>query len=245
MADRPINLRDWQALAAVEGRLKVIVVPLEKLTGWLIDFLAEPPVIVEFPIKVGDRYWGREAWAPGYDHDPEAADGIPKVSVIYDADKSTATLAAPSYEFAEDWAYRFGADGDDIPKRSPVTMPRWASRITILPTSIRVCQVQDVTEEEARAAGATKRPKCSGYQNTYDGWSMDWSKVGALSRWALHGKDGEPAPLAESDISLGTPRFALANQWNIDHGVDFWERNPWVAVATADVHRRNIDSMEA
>lgn len=48
-------------------------------------------------------------------------------------------------------------DGDDAgkgPFRSATQMPHWASRLTLTVTDVQVKRVQDVTEEEARQAGA-------------------------------------------------------------------------------------------
>jgi hypothetical protein len=47
---------------------------------------------------------------------------------------------------------RNGLDGSRL-KRSPSTMPRWASRSIIELTAVRVERVQDVTEEEAKKCG--------------------------------------------------------------------------------------------
>lgn len=127
-------------------------------------------------------------------------------------------------------------------KRFPIHMPRWASRITLTVTDVRVQRLQDVTEADAMAEGATSRPSCSGFMGRDPGWSMDWSRVGELSRFAMV-PPGSPAknPLKESDISLCDPRMAVASQWNEDHGPGAWDANPWVAAISFDVARGNID----
>ena len=127
-------------------------------------------------------------------------------------------------------------------KRSPIHMPRWASRITLTVTDVRVQRLQDVTEADAMAEGATSRPSCSGFMGRDPGWSMDWSRVGELSRFAMV-PPGSPAknPLKESDISLCDPRMAVASQWNEDHGPGAWDANPWVAAISFTVSRGNID----
>lgn len=103
--------------------------------------------------KPGDRLWVRETWIPGYYHDPDG-EGGPMVSIIYAADNGDAMVKAPSYELAEDWSYSYSEDGDPPPaRRSPVSMPRWASRITLEITDVRVQRLQDISEEDAIAEG--------------------------------------------------------------------------------------------
>lgn len=241
MADHPLNLRDWQVVAAQEGRLSVLVVPMKpqprvqrfcaecglNRTEWAAceeagcgELGPEHAILstTTLPLIVGDRYWGRETWMPGYHHDPDAADGIPKVSIIYRADKAEATCAAPSYEFAEEWLYAFSEDGGDAPAwRSSVTMRRRFSRITIIPTSVRVASLHELTQDEAIAAGVVKvRDACH----------------------VIRGFDYDLAGLCHT--SAVTP---FAKMWDHQRGRGAWDRNPWVAIATATVHHRNIDTL--
>jgi len=120
-------------------------------------------------------------------------------------------------------------------------MPRWASRLTLIVIDVRVQRLQDISEADAEAEGATSRPKCHGFQGMYPGWSMDWSKVGERSDYAT----GGPGPLQERDISLGDARMAFANYWGSLNGPGAWEANPWVVALTFAVHRCNIDQMGA
>lgn len=83
------------------------------------------PRIGLLPYATGDLLWGREVWT---------LDGC-----------------------ADGCAYR--ADGEPpahlahVRWRSPVTMPKWASRWTLTVGEVRVCRVQDVTSAMAIACG--------------------------------------------------------------------------------------------
>ena len=90
----------------------------------------------------GDRLWVRETWAtPGnYDHIK------PSVLPYTDFDKSllvyraTAENAEPYYQW-----------------RPSIFMPRWASRITLEVTGVRVERVQEIGGNGARAEGIDER----------------------------------------------------------------------------------------
>ena len=101
--------------------------------------------------------------------------------------------------------------------RPSIHMPRWASRITLVVTDIRPERVQDISEDDARAEGLSPHPNGKFYI----------------------GEDDEGPIWAKSPIT------AFANLWNSIHGPDAWGRNDWVWRLSFDVHRCNIDSVEA
>lgn len=92
-------------------------------------------VVCPFGIP-GDRLWVRETWKP-INHKQRAIETY----IRFAADdgllsvKHSLTMEVPTR-----W-------------RSPIFMPRWASRITLEITAVRVQRVQDISEEDAIAEG--------------------------------------------------------------------------------------------
>jgi len=104
--------------------------------------------------------------------------------------------------------------------RPPMFMPRWASRITLLVTDVRVMRLQDISEADAIAEGV----------EPYDGIDPD------LSGYRWYGDGAEPGQWLSSIGSFRT-------LWNSLHGPGAWDRNDWVAAYTFIVHHCNIDAM--
>lgn len=55
------------------------------------------------------------------------------------------------------WYRADGVDSQVGPWRSPIHMPRWASRLTLVVEAVRVERLHAITEEDARAEGAEPR----------------------------------------------------------------------------------------
>jgi len=90
--------------------------------------------------------------------------------------------------------------------RLSIFMPRWASRITLLVTGVRVEQVQDISEDDARAEGI---PLVNGHYPDYENPGNRWDTPGA------------------SFISLW-------DSINRKRGYS-WQSNPWVWAVTFEV----------
>lgn len=88
------------------------------------------------------------------------------------------------------------------PWRSPIHMPRWASRITLEVTDVRVERVQEISEADAIAEGLT-------HGNAH--------QVGKTFWYPGHHED---------------PRAAYAELWNSINGEGSWDANPWVWVVS-------------
>lgn len=88
----------------------------------------------------GDRLWVRETWCVaaryGYDAPNDSRPGI-----------------GDDYSVPEPVWYRAtdNVDTEEYGWSSPIYMPRWASRITLEVTDVRVERLFDISEEDARA----------------------------------------------------------------------------------------------
>jgi len=127
----------------------------------------------------GDRLWVRETWMPGYYHEADHEDG-PKVSVIHRADNAEATVAAPSYELAEQWEREFSEDGDEAPPWRPsIHMPHWACRLVLEITAIRVERLQQITADDCLAEGVSTRFKVAdAAEDLLIQWRDLWTSTG-------------------------------------------------------------------
>ncbi len=104
----------------------------------------------------GDRLWVKETWRLPY--------GAPNRWVDYKADDAR----------------------DGFKWRSPVRMPRWASRITLEIINVHVERLQDISEEDAKAEGVAwvglGRLGCKLGDGSYrEGFSFTWDSIAKRS----------------------------------------------------------------
>ena len=108
----------------------------------------------------GDRLWVRETW--------KTCDGIYVPGVEF----TDGSRAFPEF----DDLHAMPSDHQDYSrKRSPIYMPRWASRITLEITRVRVERVQDITEADAEAEGVA----ASANYSARDHFGRRWSELNA------------------------------------------------------------------
>ena len=130
-------------------------------------------------MQTGDRLWVRETWRTE-ERDSDAVDGI-----RFRADDAFVPIANTK-EAADAWvAARPRGAGPDSPQPDPwrpsIFMPRWASRLSLEVTRVRVERVQSITEEDARAEGVgpvTTRGSRAAYAKLWDsinGRKAAWS----------------------------------------------------------------------
>lgn len=162
----------------------------------------------------GDRLWVREAWA----HVPASAYNLAHVPHRFHPDNSDPRSGSVA-------VYRTGWSRCKPGRWKPATyMPRWASRITLEITDVRVECVQEISETDALAEGAI--------------WWVQDEKLGPISSdnredlWCRYAKRR-----TDPDSGVATHRAAFAMLWDHIQGADFWDTpaeaptgwvaNPW------------------
>lgn len=152
----------------------------------------------------GDRLWVKEthAIAPGENQLVAfRADG--RCGAMFDGDGDRFLLShgwvvgAADDKLEGKW---YGLKKFGSRWRPSIFMPRWASRITLAVTNVRVERVQDISELDALAEGVEGRSVES----------------------VLDGVSGE--------YIVGSARDEYAELWRSINGAESWDENPWVWV---------------
>lgn len=154
-------------------------------------------------IAVGDRLYVREAWTSDTRNIGTKPSLLsPTEPVWYIADDGTMNVT--------EWSLRAHQT------RPGMFMPRWASRLTLAVTDVRVLRLQDISDEDARAEG-TPCYVC--------GRTMDGKSESDCHCFHRHADAGDYRHL-----------------WEHINGSGSWDKNPWVAAYTFMVERANIDA---
>jgi hypothetical protein len=135
---------------------------------------------------LGDRLWVRETAiiAPAHFAGSENAD----LNNCTDSDGNGRIVqyiaSNDNTEFASDYGLK---------KTPSIFMPRWASRITLEITGVRVERLQDISEFDARAEGVGlwcipgyQKHGAKGEYDTVDLYSMLWKKINGADSWKLN-----------------------------------------------------------
>lgn len=202
MADRPIIFSGPMVQALLAGRKsqtrRVLkpqptgpVVYHQTLTSGMCVGLEREP-----PYAPGDRLYVREAWRV-----PVALDDCPPRDM---------KPGWPPFLHRE-------ADAPNPPTwgrlRPGMFMPRWASRLTLTVTEVRVQRLQEISAADSIAEG------------------VECDTCTAMGQSACRGRG------CFASIE------AYRHLWNSLHGPDAWGANPWVVAVSFTVDRRNIDAI--
>ncbi|HHW1634989.1 TPA: hypothetical protein ACUT84_003674 [Pseudomonas aeruginosa] len=209
MKERPILFNDRMVRAILEGRKTVTRRVVKPKQAGRITGAAGPGMAAEYlgidndgsdcfsllqcPYgQPGDRLWVREAWAADAQVDAIAPRDLSQGEPIwYPADFSVRQTGCSMISKGRG--------------RPSIHMPRWASRILLEITAVRVERLQDITEDQAEAEGV-ERPENITNVDVWDG--------------------------AERELfnAMNQPRARFRRLWSDINGSESWDANPWVWV---------------
>ncbi|ENR8888253.1 hypothetical protein JAG44_001992 [Citrobacter koseri] len=199
--ERGMIFNDEMVRAILEGRKTQTRRPVNSSTADLLDLQKQYPhkkynIVCPFG-QPGDCLWVRETFQG------------PLVS-----EELFEEYRAHHEKFETPQYCEYAADGGAKPEycdlddnlrhgwRPSIHMPRWASRITLEITSVRVERLNDISEEDAQAEGVKKLR--GGYWKHY-----------------------QPNEWTQFQLSA---RGSFATLWNFIYGEGGWWANPWVWV---------------
>ncbi len=157
------------------------------------------------------RVYVKEAWRTA----ERSSDGVD--GVVFRADETFVPIQN-TRAAADRWidAHANGVHGTKW--RNPRFMPRWAARTYLDISLVRLMRLQDLSEGDAMAEGATFTDYgLNPYGKARAGWSV--------------------GPSENTNQCLDTARLAVGNawnrihageNWNLRYGPSPWDQNPWV-----------------
>ena len=154
--------------------------------------------------KPGDLLWVREPWRVIKDYD--AFDS--KTILVASGGDMNGCVDFTSTSLNPNWVGR---------RRHARFMPRWASRLTLELTDVRIQRLQEISEQDAFAEGIIPTEKDSDGQQWYSLPEWDWQSLSASQ--------------------------AYKSLWESINGEGSWDANPWVWVISFRVHQQNVDAL--
>ena len=138
---------------------------------WMLYDEAQHPeegVLFKMPYEVGDTIWVKETWNFYSRHRADYADYEFAAHYPYGVSQQYATLD-------REWRDRLLAYKPHKGKwRGSVVMPRWAARIFLEVTAIRIQRTLDVTDYESRLDGFSNRDEFRDYMEKRYGKDNHW-----------------------------------------------------------------------
>jgi hypothetical protein len=177
MTDRPIIFSAPMVKALIEGRKTQTRRILKPQPVPCLSWSAPPPGTYpsangwsRFPCAPGDRLWVREAHALAPASAYRMSEGVAQVVNPSDPDRAC--------------IYREGFDRSTggLRWRPSIHMPRWASRLTLTVTEVRVQRLQEISAEDCTAEGVPFEADALA--------PYEWSVSRFADLWnSLHGTD--------------------------------------------------------
>jgi hypothetical protein len=161
----------------------------------------------------GDRLWVREAWrtADTLDSMSPTAIGDAAISAGYKVPWAPLQFEADGVRNGA-WAGFGPGNGVVVGPgrlRAGMHMPRWASRITLEVTDVRVERLQDISEADAIAEGIENDPRLD---------------PAGTCHWRVYG--------AAQSTGTNLPERSYESLWTSINGPGSWDLNPWVWVVS-------------
>ena len=203
----------------------------------------------------GDLLWVRETWRPWSYHDGEPVtvefkaggrrecysedmatmdawcDWEERVSI-----SATEECIAAGLEPDETGEYSWDEGESPLRWRPSIYMPKWAARIWLEVTEVRVERVQEITEEDAFAEGIVPGYCCSGFECGCMGLPVDPPSEDFATLW--DSINAKPRPRKDGGAVVGYEAFP----WDASHPICSQAEhrglplvvypNPWVWVVT-------------
>jgi hypothetical protein len=215
MTDRPIIFSAPMVRALLDGRKtqtrrvarnadRDVFSPAFGSADWILRNCRYAP---------GDRLYVREAHALVPATAYRMSEGV--VQAIDPEDRDRACIYREGWERSQPGKWR-----------PSIHMPRWASRITLTVTEVRVQRLQEISETDAKAEGVPLSPD--------DIADNERLRTAVLLPHidAIYG-DRRPYRTAAGNYAM---------LWNSLHGPDAWDANPWVVAVSFIPHLTNIDA---
>jgi len=144
--------------------------------------------------KVGDRLWVRETWRVDW-----ADEAMAEIGFRADEDSKK---CAPPFPWLDRANEKHLEPDSKIRWQPSIFMPRWACRVILEITAVRVERLQDISEEDAKAEGVDT--------------SVTHPSPTGVGKFRVK--------------NYVFAREAYADLWRLINGHDSWAQNPWVWV---------------
>lgn len=134
--------------------------------------------------KPGDWLWVKETWRTARSLDNKSPNAMGEMCIDAGYRKPWAPLAyeADGHRNTEWRGFEMAGDAEPGKTRVSIHMPRWASRITLEITSVRVERLQDISEADAIAEGVYTDPASP----AYDAYAQLWDEINGPGSWAAN-----------------------------------------------------------
>lgn len=228
MADKPIIFSAPMITAIIAGRKtqtrRTLKPPPHLLSDTSLSYIGKDGKGHEVRIHTGDRLWVKEAWRTQENFDElspkeicaefEGEFGEPSIPTFYEADGKCDAHSIALWQQSQIGRLR-----------SPLHMPKVASRITLVVTDVKIERLQDISEDDAIAEGVVQGK--TSFEYDIGTVEQDWFRV--------PGVDDPGTGISAADM--------YAQLWEHINGPVSWAANPWIVAVSFDVHLKNIAEM--